>query len=317
MSQDSKRKGKSVRNAPSKDTGGNAKARLVEKVMWQLSRDILQGVYAPGDSIREPEVSKRLGISRAPVRDALRTLEHEGMVESTPWRGARVINPTLEEIADLFDLLAAVDGVVARLAARCASDEDLRRYREGVEEFRREAQSPQADFFELIRLSYQAAEIFVSSCGSSMVANFARRVGRPAYWLHRFLIPAPARWIQQSLVKHQALASALSLRDEALAERCARMLVMHTKRLILARARDIELAQGILRRTQFAASRQASIPANAATRHADSAHAHTKLRSPRTERIADAFASRSFTRGPAPRKSPRAGRSSAGDRRRG
>lgn len=302
MNQDSKRKGKSVRNAPSKDTGTNAKARLVEKVMWQLSRDILQGVYAPGDSIREPEVSKRLGISRAPVRDALRTLEHEGMVESTPWRGARVINPTLEEIADLFDLLAAVDGVVARLAARCAHDDDLRRYGEAIDAFSREAKRPRADFFELIRLSYQAAEILVSSCGSSMVANFARRVGRPAYWLHRFLIPAPKSWIQQSSVKHQNLARALRLRDEALAERNARVLVMHTKRLILARAREIELAQGILHRTRFATRKPQAMQPNDVSRGMESGSPSKSRRPALPKRNADLFKTRFLSSGTTRRK---------------
>ncbi|GEM_PF-3386856 len=314
MKQDSTRTRTPARKTPLKKKTGNAKARLVEKVMWQLSRDILQGVYAPGDSIREPEVSKRLGISRAPVRDALRTLEQEGMVESTPWRGARVINPTLDEIADLFDLLAAVDGVVARLAARCASDGDLRRYSQGIEEFRREAESPKVDFFELIRLSYQAAEVVVSSCGSSMVANFARRIGRPAYWLHRFLIPAPARWVQQSLTHHKNFADALLHRDEARSERCARMLVMHAKRLILARARDIELAQGILRRTQFATSSRSSVRSIDEPRSAEPARPRKALRSPRVERIVEALPSRPSLRGPAPRKPARSGRSSKSGR---
>ncbi|WP_395643880.1 GntR family transcriptional regulator [Rudaea sp.] len=314
MNQQSKRKGQSVRKAQPKSTGTNAKARLVEKVMWQLSRDILQGVYAPGDSIREPEVSKRLGISRAPVRDALRTLEHEGMVESIPWRGARVINPSLEEIADLFDLLAAVDGVVVRLAARCADEGDLRRYSQGVDEFRREVESPNPDFFELIRLSYQAAEILVSSCGSSMVANFARRIGRPAYWLHRFLIPAPTRWIQQALANHKALASALLSRDEARSERCARMLVMHTKRLILARARDIELAQGILRRTQFAAPNQRTARSGGEPRRTDA------VRSPKALRLsapADGLRLRSFSREQASRKPARTARALRAGSRKG
>ncbi|MCR6663616.1 MAG: GntR family transcriptional regulator [Luteimonas sp.] len=223
--------------------------RLVEKVVRQLTRDIMAGTYGPGDRIREPEVSERLGISRAPVREALRILEHEGMVEVMPWRGARVINPSPDEIADLFDLLAAVEGVVARLATRHASDEDLARYADKVREAAEVArQHKQMDFFEVIRVAYQAAEVLASSCGSAMAANMVRRVGKPAYWLHRFLMPAPARWVQQSLARQAALRDAMLARDEERAERAARALVGHTRRLVVLRAKEVEAAQGILHR---------------------------------------------------------------------
>jgi DNA-binding GntR family transcriptional regulator len=169
------------------------------------------------------------------------------MVEIIPWRGARVINPSLDEIADLFDLLAAVEGVVARLAARHATAKDIRHYVERIEEERRALRARKPDIYHVIHLSYQAAEVLAASCGSPMAANMVRRIGRPAYWLHRFLLPPPPRWVQQSLDRQDALVAALRARDEKRAERAARELVTHTKRLILARARDVEAAQGLLR----------------------------------------------------------------------
>ncbi len=231
---------------------GDTKARLVEKVVRQLSRDILAGVYAPGEPIREPEVSARLQLSRAPVREALRILEHEGMIEMIPWRGARVINPSPDEIADLFDLLAAVEGVVARLAARHASDAALEHRMKLIEQARtaskQHKQYKQQDFFRIIQLAYQAGEVLVTNCGSAMAAGMARRVGRPSYWLHRFLMPAPPRWMQQSFAKQDALSAALKVRDEDRSESAARALVTHTKRLVVLRAREVEAAQGILHR---------------------------------------------------------------------
>lgn len=226
---------------------GEAKARLVEKVVRQLSRDIIAGVYSPGDRIREPEVSARLGISRAPVREALRVLEHEGMLEVTPWRGARVINPSPDEIADLFDLLAAIEGIVARLAVRHASDEDLQRHSQVVDELIASQQN-RREFTDIVHLAYRAAEVLASSCGSPMAAGMVRRVGKPAYWLHRFLMPAPPRWVLQSLARQRTLRSALLARDEERSDRAARALVMHTKRLVVLRAREVEAAHGILRR---------------------------------------------------------------------
>lgn len=236
----------------SQKAGGEEKTKLVEKVVAQLSRDILVGVYAPGERIREPEVSARIGVSRAPVREALRILEHEGMIEVTPWRGARVINPSPDEIADLFDLLAALEGVIATLAARHASDADLSRYALKIEEAAQTAkrikQDRKKDFFQVIGLAYEAGEVLAASCGSPMAANMIRRVGKPAYWLHRFLMPAPPRWIEQSLAKQFALRAALLARDEDRCERAARALVVHTKRLVVLRAQEVAAAQGILHR---------------------------------------------------------------------
>lgn len=219
--------------------------RLVERVVRRLTRDIMVGIYGPGDRIREPEVSERLGISRAPVRQALGILEHEGMVEVVPWRGARVINPSPDEIEDLFDLLAAVGGVVAKLAARNASDEDVARYAEKVREAAEVAQEHQhKDLFEVIHVIYQAAEVLAASCGSTMAANMVRRVGKPSYWLHRFLVPMPQSWVRQSLVKQAALRDALQARDEERCERAARALIGHTRRLVVMRAREVSQEQG-------------------------------------------------------------------------
>lgn len=225
------------------------RSSLVEQTVQRLSRDILAGVYAPGDPIREPAVAERLGISRAPIREALRILEQDGLVELTPWRGARVINPPPNEIADLFDMLAAVEGVVARMAVRHASDSDLERYSRAVDDLKLTLRR-QHEIFELVDLAYAASGILARSCSSSLATGMVRKLGKPAYWLHRFLLPAPMRWQQQSIAKHLKLRDAVMARDEERAERAARQLVAHTKRLILLRAEQVEAARGILQRAQ-------------------------------------------------------------------
>jgi Transcriptional regulators len=180
-------------------------------------------------------LAARLGLSRAPVREALRVLEREGLVALTPWRGARLIDPSLREIADLFDLVAAVEGVVVRLAVRHAREADLKRYARLIARLERHATRGD-DILELVDLAYAASGALVRACGSGLVASLAPRLARPAYWMHRFLMPAPRGWQKQSLNHHLRLRDAILARDEAAAERCARRLVEHTRRLILTRA---------------------------------------------------------------------------------
>lgn len=209
---------------------------LVLQTMRRLLRDIFAGVYGPGDRIREVEVSERYGVSRAPVREALRVLEQDGLIALTPWQGARVIDPRPDEMADLLDLLGSVFGVVARLVVRHATAADLRQLAKDVktiEQYSRERRDP----LELVELAYQFGAHMGRCCGSEQAAATFRRVGRPAYWLHRFLKPVPARWYAQSANRYKKLMDALRSRSEDRSERAARRLVQLTRSLVLSHAR--------------------------------------------------------------------------------
>ena len=89
-----------------------------------LLADILAGAYPPGHRIREEEVAERVGISRTPVREALRRLNAEGLVDLPPHRGA-VVQPAMYELEELFEIRALLEGYGAERAAARRSDEDL------------------------------------------------------------------------------------------------------------------------------------------------------------------------------------------------
>jgi DNA-binding GntR family transcriptional regulator len=207
-------------------------APLVQHTLRQLLRDILAGVYGPGARIREAEVALRMGVSRAPVREALRVLEQDGLVEHLPFRGAQVVNPTAAEIADIFDLLAVACGAVARLAVRHASDAALRAHARDVDVLERRIEDGQGGA-DVIEASYRAGGRLADSCGSRHAAAMQRRLGRVAYLLHRHLLPAPRRWQLQSLSRHRKLVAALAARSEPRAEKAARRIVEHTRRRVL------------------------------------------------------------------------------------
>lgn len=209
---------------------------LIEQISNQLSRDILAGRYGPGDRIREPEVAARLGVSRAPVREALRYLEQEGLVELTAWRGARVINPPLSEIAALFDLLGAVFGVVARLAARNTGETEIAHWCEYID--RMEQAGRDSSMLEVIDLAYRAGTYLGHVCGSERAGSMLYRIGKTTHWLHRYLVPAPARERQQAVNRYRKLATALCNRDEDRAERAAKQIVKHTQQFVVTQAQQ-------------------------------------------------------------------------------
>lgn len=90
---------------------------LPEQIAARLSERIVSGAYTPGQRIMEQAVAAEFEVSRGPVREALRLLEKEGLVIILPRRGAQVTNPTIEEVNEIFDIRAMLNGLRDRLIA--------------------------------------------------------------------------------------------------------------------------------------------------------------------------------------------------------
>jgi DNA-binding GntR family transcriptional regulator len=99
-------------------------------VLESLRHLILVGEYGPGERLVEEQLAGRLGVSRTPIRQALTMLEAEGLVEVVPNKGAMVCGFTIEEVWDIYDLRAVLEGHAARRAATRIRAEELERLRE-------------------------------------------------------------------------------------------------------------------------------------------------------------------------------------------
>lgn len=86
---------------------------------------IVEGEFAAGERLPEEDLAERAGVSRTPVREALRRLASEGVVEFVPNRGAQVAEFSQQDLQELFDLRAVLEGFAARLAAKNATEEDM------------------------------------------------------------------------------------------------------------------------------------------------------------------------------------------------
>lgn len=91
----------------------------------RLLDEIRNGVLEPGMRLREVEIAERLGLSRTPVREAMRLLEGDGLVVHQPRLGATVRALDYAEIMELYEMRAVLEGTAARLAARAASEVEL------------------------------------------------------------------------------------------------------------------------------------------------------------------------------------------------
>lgn len=113
---------------------------IADSVLERLRDEILSGDLEPGEKISEPEVARRLGVSRAPLREALRRLEERGLVTRIPRLGARVVVLSPERIEQILVLREAIEGMAAREAAKHITDEEIAELR-AQHEHRRERSS--------------------------------------------------------------------------------------------------------------------------------------------------------------------------------
>ena len=98
---------------------------LVDEITAQLQADILEGRLAPGQRISAAAVSRQLGVSHIPVREALRRLESGALVESTHHQGAAVSRISIDELHEIYDLRRLIEGDLARSAAALYGEDDM------------------------------------------------------------------------------------------------------------------------------------------------------------------------------------------------
>jgi DNA-binding GntR family transcriptional regulator len=102
-------------------------ARLSEQLREKIEDSIVTGIYPPGARLDEVELAASFGVSRTPTREALIQLSAEGFIEKRPRKGWEVAEFDAARLCEMFDVMAELESMCARLAARRASEIDLRR----------------------------------------------------------------------------------------------------------------------------------------------------------------------------------------------
>ncbi len=127
-----------------------------ERAYHAIRQDIAAGRYLPGQRLVEADIAERAGVSRTPVRQALRWLEREGVVQIEKRRGASVRALSAQQIADLYELRAQLEAFACQLAARRADDEDRAELERLAHEFEVAAREDESDDFFAVRAANAA-----------------------------------------------------------------------------------------------------------------------------------------------------------------
>ncbi len=180
--------------------------RLSERLRESIEEEIATGKLLPGAHLDEVDLATRFGVSRTPIREALRLLLGEGLIETRPQRGAVVAQVTPQRLIEMFEVMAELEGMCARLAARRMSDEELAKIEAAHEACRGSAAARDADayFYNNERFHYA---IYAASHNTFLFeqASALQRKLRPYRRLQLRVRNRP----QRSFEEHQAILDAL------------------------------------------------------------------------------------------------------------
>lgn len=99
---------------------------LREVIFNTLREAIIVGELKPGERLMEVQLAEKMGVSRTPVREAIRKLELEGLVDMLPRKGAHVADLSVKDIMDVLEVRSTLDGLASRLSAERITDEELK-----------------------------------------------------------------------------------------------------------------------------------------------------------------------------------------------
>lgn len=190
-----------------------------ETAYQQLKRDILEGFYTPRQRLVETDIAAQLHVSRATLRVVLIRLQHDGLVEMQPHRGAQVRALSVEEAAEILQAREVLEGLAASLAAEKATPEQLLALRDLVTEMEHTLSA--GDLVGLLPLASRFHQIVIKAANQSVVAQLLDMLHAPLI-RHQFrIILVPGRK-EASLAEFRDILRYLEQRDASGAERAMR-----------------------------------------------------------------------------------------------
>lgn len=193
---------------------------LADCVFERLEKDILSGKYAYGDVLTESRLSEELGVSRTPIREAIRRLEQENILLDSG-RGLVVQGITKEDVADILDIRLRIEGMAVRRAALHMTEEEKRGLLDAValQEFYVERGDPE----HIQEQDHQFHERIYAGCGSLTLQTTLVPLHRKAQKFRRASVERPER-AGESAAEHRAIAEAILNGD---ADKAEQLMIAH------------------------------------------------------------------------------------------
>lgn len=206
---------------------------LADQVFERLENDIITGVYAKGEVLTELRLVEQLGVSRTPIREALRRLEQERLIEDTG-KGSLVLGITLQDLEDIMDIRLRVEPLAAYYAAVNITAEGIENLRQ-ISELQ-DFYYAKEDVERLRQMDDRFHEAIYALCGRAVLKDTLRPLHRKTQRYRKSSITSRERQAD-SIQEHKALLDAICAKDAAAAEKLSREHISHAKENMIARYR--------------------------------------------------------------------------------
>jgi len=212
---------------------------LHQEIVAQIQKMILKGILVKGQKIDEKSLCESMGVSRTPVREALRSLKSEGLIQLIPHKGAFVSQPCIEEINDMFEVMSVLEGTCARLAAANMNKKSFKRIEVLHEELEEHYRNRN---YEAYLKKNHVFHVFIQELAGNKVLNDVINGLRQKILLYRQRQLYQPERFDQSIQEHRDLLEAFRRKDPDSAESLMKKhLLMQCKALVgLYASKDVK-----------------------------------------------------------------------------
>jgi DNA-binding GntR family transcriptional regulator len=202
-----------------------------EAVATQIREMIWSGVLIKRQKIEEKRLCESMGVSRTPIRESLRMLSAEGLVDLIPNKGAYVSDPPIEAIEDMFEVMSVLEGTCARLATKKMTDKDFSK----IEHLHQELEKYYAvrDHKTYLKIN-NALHLFIENLAGNKVLGEVIDGLRKKILIYRHMQLYKGDRFDKSIQEHRDILEAFQKRDAISAEKAMKRHLVDMRKSLIA-----------------------------------------------------------------------------------
>lgn len=207
---------------------------LRDVVFNTLRQAILTGELKPGERLMEIHLADRLGVSRTPIREAIRKLELEGLVTMIPRRGAEVAQITEKSMNDVLEVRRALDVLCVELACDRITDEEMERLKGACDGFEKAVKA--GDIKKIAQADVALHDIIVQATGNQRLIQLINNLSEQMY-RYRFEYIKDFHQHEKLVEEHRIIYESILNKDKKTAAHAARMHIDNQEKAIMQQMR--------------------------------------------------------------------------------
>ncbi len=211
------------------------RAALHEQVAYRLRELLVEGAIAPGAKLNERELSLQLNVSRTPLREAIKMLAAEGLVELLPNRGAVAVSLSEQDVIDTFEVMAGLEGMSGELAAQRISDAQLTEIK--ALHFEMLAAHARRDLSTYYRINAQIHRAINTAANNAVLTATYAQVNARLQALRFRSNQDEAKW-NRAVGEHNQMIDALAKRDGVALKAVLVQHLMHKREVVMEQIRS-------------------------------------------------------------------------------